>query len=329
MQLWDVESSLPYTMKGQFVRDHDGQSVWVVCLKTGWQLVGGQWQPLNTQPEIYSTPAFAGEPGFSALLADQDFVVTKTNTDVLVNGHARSYGKKPVTKMNCRLLIEGHIDKTVQVLGARQWITQAGQVGVTVPSPFIEQPVSYAQAMGGEDERNRAGCGIALKTEDLLTQNVPSVFYPDQDWKLEASKVRPASFGPVAVFDQPRAGLAGTFDEVWEEERRPLYPVDFNPAFYQSAPADQQTKGLLAGGERLIVSGFSHEETLYFTVPRRRFVAQAIFADNKEKQPMSLHTLSVDADTLVVTAVWSAAFPCQGRVAQLNNTVISEEKATV
>ncbi|WP_330961105.1 DUF2169 family type VI secretion system accessory protein [Photobacterium sp. 53610] len=329
MQLWDVESSLPYATKGQFVRDHDGQSVWVVCMKTGWQLVGGQWQPLKSQPDIYSTPVFAGEPGFSALLADQDFVVTKANTDVLVSGHARSYGKTPVTKMNCRLLIEGHIDKTLLVLGTRQWITQAGQVGVTVPAAFIEQPVSSAQTIGGEDERNRVGCGVAQKTQNLLTQPVPSVFYPGQDWQLEASKIKPASFGPIAVFDMPRSRLAGTFDEAWEEERRPLYPVDFNPAFYQSAPADQQTKGLLEGGERLIVSGFSHEETLYFTVPRRSFEAQAAFGENKEKQAMALHTLSVDADALIVTATWSAAFPCQGREAQLINTVISEEKATV
>ncbi|MDO6706066.1 DUF2169 domain-containing protein [Photobacterium sp. 1_MG-2023] len=329
MQLWDVESSLPYAMKGQFVRDQHGESVWVVCLKTGWQQKGGQWQPLETQPEIFATPVFAGEAGFSALLADQDFVVSKTNTDVLVQGHARSYGKQPVTQMNCRLLIEEHIDKTLQVMGPRQWITQAGQVGVTVPAPFIEQPVSYAQAMGGEDERNRVGCGVAGKPMDLLVQPVPSVFYPGQDWRIEGAKVQPASFGPVAVFDVPRAALAGTFDAQWQEERRPLYPLDFDPAFYQSAPRDQQAKGLLAGGERLILSGFNHEETLYFNVPRRTFSAHADFGNGQEKKQMALHTLSVDADALTVTATWSAAFPCQGREATLVKTVISEEQASV
>ncbi|NAX49281.1 DUF2169 domain-containing protein [Photobacterium halotolerans] len=329
MQLWDVESNLPYAMKGQFVRDHHGQTVWVVCLKTGWQQCEGQWQPVQTQPEIYSTPVFDGEPGFSAMVADQDFAVGKANTDVLVKGYARSLGKKPVTRMQCRLLIEAHIDKTLTVVGDRQWITQAGQVGVTVPAPFIERPVTYAHAIGGDDPRNRIGCGVANKTMDLLTQPVPSVFYLKQDWQPDTAKVQPAGFGPLAVFDAARARLAGTFDDKWSDERRPLYPVDFSTAFYQSAPADQQTKGLLAGGERIIVSGFSHEETLYFTLPRRTFIAEAAFGSQKHLQTMALHTLSVDADALTVTATWSAAFPCQGQEADLTNTVISEQKAAV
>jgi len=43
--------------------------------------------------------------------------------------------------------------------------------------------------------------------------------------------------------------LAGTYDEKWQKQRCPLPPADFNRAFFNVAPPDQQLDGYLPGEE--------------------------------------------------------------------------------
>ncbi|MCV5919813.1 DUF2169 domain-containing protein, partial [Escherichia coli] len=80
-----------------------------------------------------------------------------------------------------------------------------------------------------------------------------------------------AGFGPVPPFFEARQTLAGTFDEEWIENRKPMLPLDFDRRFFQSAPADQQCKGFLKGGERLMMSGFCHDDTISFRIPKEKY----------------------------------------------------------
>lgn len=326
MQLWDIESALPYSVQGRFLRDKDGHEVWVACVKVGWQRVAGEWCELDTHPAVNDSPVYVGEDGASVMSQDHDFVISKRNTDVIVQGKARALGKNPVNEMQCRLLLDGHVDKTLRVLGPRKWFTQAGQLGICAPAKCIEAEIDYSHAMGGFDERNRVGCGVGETQRELLTQAVPSVFYPGQNWNLNFNKVKPAGFGPLPPYVTERSQLAGTFDQHWIDNRRPLYPKDFDPGFYQCAPLDQQCVGLLQGGERLVLSGFDHEGAMLFFLPKLHFTAQAHLSDKIITEAMALHTLFIDTEVQQITGCWQAAFPCQGQEHLLQKTVISQAK---
>ncbi len=326
MQLWDIEDHPYLAVKGRFQRDEHGDEVWVVSAKRVWSVLDNDWL-VPELVEIYDDPQYAGEPGFSALIHDSEFSIFKANTDVIVAGRARAYAKRPVTAMECRLLIDGHIDKTLQVFGPRSWVEHGGAVTVSSAQSFIERDIDYSHAIGGDDERNRIGGGVASSNKRLLEQTVPSIFYAKEDWSATANKVRVAGFGPIPPFFKQRYQLAGTFDEQWLENRRPLLPVDFDRRYYQSAPLDQQCKGYLVGGERLMLSGFNHDDILAFRLPRERYVAVADFGDHLTEQPMALHTLFVDTEKQMISITYSAAFACQEQEHLLKTTTIQSVQA--
>ena len=52
--------------------------------------------------------------------------------------------------------------------------------------------------------------------------------------------VQPAGFGVVGRPWAPRLALAGTYDNTWLQERSPGLPEDFDFAYWNGAPVDQQ-----------------------------------------------------------------------------------------
>ncbi len=321
MQLWDIEPHPNLTLKGRFQRDENGHEVWVIVGKQTWKFDGLNWQNVGNS-EIYDDPVYMGEPGYSAMINDHEFAYFKQNTDVLIYGKARSYAKKPVPYLECRLLIDEHIDKTIAVHGERVWIEHAGTVTVSDPSKFIEKDIDYTRAIGG-DIRNRVGTGLASSTKKLCEQTVPSVFYPQENWEPSGQKSRVAGFGPIPPFFESRMIHAGTFDDDWAEFRRPLLPTNFDKRFYQSAPLDQQCKGYLIGGERLVMSGFCHDDTISFRIPKEKYTAKAKFLDIEQSQDMAIYTVFVDAEEKTISISYSSNFPCQGKEEQLVSTSVA------
>jgi hypothetical protein len=160
----------------------------------------------------------------------------------------------------------------------------------------------------------------------LLEQPVPSVFYPKEDWSPTGKNLRVAGFGPLPPFFESRLVYAGTFDESWEQTRRPILPIDFDVKFYQSAPQDQQCKGHLMGGERLVISGFCHDDTLLFRIPSEKYLATAKFKNEIYQADMSIYTVFVDAEHKTVSVSYSAAFPCQGKEHLLLSTQVETKE---
>ncbi|MER2494643.1 DUF2169 domain-containing protein [Vibrio neptunius] len=327
MQLWDIEQETELLVKGRFQRDQNGHEVWVIAAKRQWQLNEGSWQEVPAE-EIYDDPVYLGEAGMSAMKVDHEFPVSKQNTDVLVYGKARAYAKRPVTYHECRILIDSHIDKTIAVHGERKWVEHGGTVTVSHPTAYVEAEIDYSKALGG-DERNRVGCGVAKSSAELMAMPVPSVFYPNEEWAPNTKNLRVAGLGPIPPFFTQRVKYAGTFDDAWQEHRRPLLPEDFNPKFYQSAPEDQQCNGFLEGGERLMMSGFSHDDVLAFRIPAEKYVAVADFGEEKLSAAMAMYTLFVDTEEQRLTISYNASFPCQGKEHLLVSSTISKARESV
>lgn len=321
MKLWEIDSALELSIKGRFQRDENGDEVWVLTAKRAWTQIEKNWIE-HTQPEIYDNPLYVGEEGFSALKHDHEFHISKQNTDVIVYAKARTHAKHPTRYHQCRLLVDGHIDKTIGVFGARQWIEHAGTISVSSAASFVVSNIDYSCAIGG-DEKNRLGCGIATSKKALLAQPVPTVFYPNEDWSANNKPIRVAGFGAVPPFFIARLTLAGTFDEHWQLTRKPLLPDDFDRAFFQSAPPDQQCKGHLHGGERIMLSGCSHDAPFSFRIPNEHYLAQIQIGDKSHQTPMVIHTVFIDAEANYVSITYSSSFPCQGQEHLLVNSRIS------
>jgi hypothetical protein len=82
-------------------------------------------------------------------------------------------------------------------------------------------------------------------------------------WKAQPD---PCGFGPIAPHWEPRARLAGTYDDHWKKQRAPLLPEDFNPAFLNCAPPDQQLPGYLPG-EEVRLTGMTRSGQARFQLP--------------------------------------------------------------
>ncbi|MGF1696318.1 DUF2169 domain-containing protein [Vibrio lamellibrachiae] len=322
MQLWDIESTTELAIKGCFQRDEAGNEVWVVTAKRAWRWIEGQWVE-SGDADVLNTPHYVDEVGQSAMICDHDFHLDKLNTDVIVKGKARAYAKKPVTYLECRLLIDGHIDKTLAITGERKWVEHARALTMTKAQPFTEKEIDYSQAFGG-DERNRLGRGVG-SSQELSAQIVPSVFYLKEESLLAGIKTRVAGFGPLPPFFSSRYEYAGTFDERWGEERRPLLPLDFDRRYYQSAPFDQQCNGHLEGGERMMLSGFCHDDTISFRTPKEKYLACAKF-DDEQHRKMPISTIFVDTESKEITISYSATFPCQGKEHLLVRTLVEQTR---
>lgn len=80
-----------------------------------------------------------------------------------------------------------------------------------------------------------------------------------------------AGYGPLCKAWAPRLALAGTYDDTWLAQRHPWLPVDFDFAYWNGAPEDQQipfpdlsrgltlvTEGLRPGGGRMRVTLSAH-----------------------------------------------------------------------
>lgn len=125
---------------------------------------------------------------------------------------------------------------------------------------------------------------------------------------LTAPQFQPAGLGFSGRAWQARRQKAGTYDEIWLNERHPGLPADFDFSYWNAAPADQQ---IPFPKLPLFVTlrGFSPAGKLSFTLPHHApFLLLRL--DNGTMIPvdMNLDTLHIDTDNLEVTMSWRCVF---------------------
>lgn len=105
-------------------------------------------------------------------------------------------------------------------------------------------------------EENLLGKGFVESWYLAATQNsepitAPQIYYPDTAFTIESieqqlqdnrstPEFKPAGFGAVSRTAPHRRKFAGTYDDEWLENRHPYIPSDFDFAYWNYAPLDQQ-----------------------------------------------------------------------------------------
>ena len=290
------------------------------------------------QAPVASVPVHRGDPAASSLLLDGDLLESKAATDVIVEGEAHAPRSSAVRSLDVALGVQQHgktlVQKRLRVLGNR--IVQSTLLGVTTsaPEPFITMPLTYERAFGGTQEqadtpggfacepRNPVGTGFATERGQVVGRQAPNIEHPDhpyQHWR----RGQPAGFGPVARHWSPRAQLAGTYDSEWEKNQHPLLPHDFDPRYYQCAPADQQVPDFLKGGEVITCHHMTPDGVFRVTLPSITFGLTTVFYDrSRSEHRANLHTVRVCPSQRAVQMVWHSALPCHVKVNKLKETRI-------
>jgi hypothetical protein len=243
-------------------KDHLGATQAVCIVKATYEWDDrGLVTPAKKPDPIHEADVYAGKPDVSGLVLATDLGPPKPRLDVLLAGEF--VFPAPIEQADVSLEVGRRLRKTVRVFGERSWYPGLRQdLAPSRPKPIARIPVAWEKSFGGTDpkdpasveRRNPVGAGLRRRPEDLLGHPVPS--FDDPARPIQSPKDRPApqGFGPIAPHWLPRASLAGTYDERWEKERKPLLPEDFNPAFFNAAPVDQQLDGFVAGEEVRLTS---------------------------------------------------------------------------
>lgn len=297
----------------------------------------------------------ATEPLKAVLRREGDVVLFKPATDVHVIGTAMAPGGAAQPEWLAGIGI-GPLRKRLRLLGPRSFVRNAdGDWYLGAPEKVAAVRLDYRNAFGGSldaptgdasaeplpgtyHEDNPAGCGwlpdpallekassekhkqLVQRLESITSLQAPQIEHPDKPVRSPHAHLIPEGFGPVARWSRQRLRYGGTYDQAWEQKRRPVLPEDFDPRFYQSAHPDLICPGFLKGDEHLAMAGMLPEGPVKMRLPSMSILIKACFdSGHSEAGSMRLDTVTVDIDARQLTLIWRAAF---SRVNALRSVVI-------
>jgi hypothetical protein len=274
---------------------------------------------------------FYGEPGLSPMRRESEFAPVKPRCDVLVLGSAHAPGGRPTDRVRVGLRV-GRFVKGFDVVGERVW--DGG--GPTPPRPFVQQPIHYGVAYGGVDvdpdqpERqetytpNPVGVGYypLSRGTALAGKPLPNTEEIGSAAPAPDGQYRPMAFGPVGRNFDPRFRLAGTYDQRWMDETFPFLPADFNPQYFQSAPADQQIDHPI-GGEDVNLLNLTPEGRTNFRLPLGEVPVEFSTATYERHEVVAiLDTIVIEPDERRVTLAWRASHPLRRNILEMRQVVV-------
>jgi hypothetical protein len=317
----------------------DGRELLVVAIKGTFTIPQNGEKPVLAaeQVPLFEADIFTGEPGFSAPLYESDYAPHKPHCDVLLNGSAYASGGKPVRRVRVSLQV-GSLSKSFDVVGHRVWKKRLFFIKASKPEPFTVMPISYNNAFGGVDNThkqekkhrayftNPVGIGFHSNRKAKFIQNrpLPNTEEPGKRIKKPHGKYTPMAFGPIGRSWPPRPNYAGTYDDNWLENVFPFLPTDFDDAYYQSAPIDQQID-YLRGGEEIVLRNLTPQGHVRFQIPQV-IMPITIFFENRE-----IHKTHSLADTLVLEPdigrfmiTWRASWPLKKNIFEVVQVLTGE-----
>lgn len=167
----------------------------------------------------------------------------------------------PVAAAEVVVGVGGRVKKLF-VHGERYW-TPLG--GILRAEGFTEMALSWSNAFGGKGfAGNPGGKGIEFVRlpGGRRMRPLPNIEDPSRLMGSPDDRPEPAGFGPLDPAWPQRKVDLGTYDTRWRRQRWPNPPDDFDYAYYNTAPADQQFDGFYTGEELIEIRGMHPDHQL-------------------------------------------------------------------
>lgn len=318
--------------------DPDGREVVLAVAKATYALAGRRRLELAAEPlPLARADVPREEPGTSSLALASDYAFAKPCADVVVLGDACAPEGGAVTSMRVSVRV-GAAAAAIDVKGDRVW--KKGLFGVAPGSPerFRTMPLTWERAYGGtcpaKDGEgvvrfapNPVGRGFWLADREAADQPMPNLEWPDDPLRKLADRPAPACFAFVSPDWEARASFAGTYDARWEHERAPLLPEDFDPRFFNVAPAPLQLAAFPEGGEPVRLEGLHADGPREFELPRDTITVDLLTpGDRVASHPAVLDTVVIDAAAGLVSLVWRATVPAPQPLTRLLHVRVRSER---
>jgi uncharacterized protein YjbI with pentapeptide repeats len=289
-----------------------GQSTLTVIAKLSCAIAPDGTLSLADSADDLSGDRFVGDEVKASACYPSDMVPHKERCDVLVVGCAYP-PKKGMAESSVRLRM-GDINKQVAVFGARKWVELGAKLVTGKQQAFEKIPMLYEHAVGGagfdENPVGRSG----------RDQHLPHFENPKALIAAPGDRPKPCCLAPISPFWPSRWNKLGSYGNNYLNERWPYFAADFQPAFFQGAPPDQQLKSVQAK-ERFSISGMRPEgqtlngQLLGHTVRAWAKPAKGAARKGQTLQPieLKLDTVVFDTEAMQVHLVWRGLHPVSRR----------------
>jgi hypothetical protein len=320
----DVLSICPFRAASLVWQPNAGGHVLTVVCKATFHLLPIESQLAEQQEQPNDGDSHWDDDRERSLYAPSDVVPFKPRADVLVVGHAFAPRKEPVRSLTARVVV-GEVNKAIEIFADRSF-SQDGRLRDT--SRFIKMPLRYERAAGGPGTSNPAGMSLTSvdRYGNVAVPNLQPVGFKIVDRK---GVIEPIGFGPIAPTWPSRAAKLGRHAAALSSAsfyQSPL-PEDFDPAFFNAAPVDQQLD-VIRDNERILLENLSSEHPRLVTnlpgVHPRVFVERR--GAGPEDLTMACDTLWIDTDRSLCTVTFRGRVPLE-HPNQPGRVIIAMERA--
>ena len=294
----EVRNHTPYPSQYYQMMDVADRVFHVIATRITYDLTrldaNGVPQLADEQSPLVTADQFYGEPNTSSTIQESDFAPYKPKCDILfANATAYALEGKAISRWPVGVRV-GQWEKRLTVTGPRFLERGLGGMRLTEPEPATTAQIRYEHAFGGtcqwpitpvaeqapellrRFDANPIGCGWTdrdwLKKSRIADIDAPRIEAFEQPFKQKHADrldYPVVGLGPIGRWWQPRLKLAGTYDDEWKQSRWPRLPLDFDFAYWNCAPEDQQI-AYPQGGEHVVLIGFTEKQPRFeFVLPRQ------------------------------------------------------------
>jgi len=236
---------------------------------------------------------------------ENDFAYFKQCADLLLTGKCHAPNGQAVTQCDVAFQV-GEKSRLLKVFGNRYWEHTIGTGSISEPTGFVEMPINYENAFGGEDFKNNP-IGKGMVKGKLL----PNIEDPRHLIDSPNDTPDPAGFGPLHRMWEQRYSKLGTYKGDYLKTRWPWFPDDFHWTHFNAAPPEMQADGYLQGDEPMVFENLHPVHAKYESqLPgiRVRCFTRKVEPDTKkhvfEEVTMNLDTLWVNMEEEKLVLLW-------------------------
>jgi hypothetical protein len=272
----------------------------VIC-KATFELTPGVAGLASVQDDVNLRDLHTENNPRLGLYSASDVVPYKPRADVTVVGKAFAPPNQLARSVIARVKV-GSVDKRVEV-HADRYLNRHGRLRAN--AFFSKMPIGYERSAGGPDTPNPVGRALDGSRDDKGRLALPNVQVPGETVSGPSGWLTPVGLGPIpASWPWRRALLRG--EAPWSGDRwlDPALPADWNFAFFNVAPPDQQL-------DEIRLDEAIHLEHLHPDEPRLETrlsgVRPCVFVQRGQAaQAVTLRadTLWIDTNRLVQTLTW-------------------------